>query len=67
MFGKTKTPANYTIATATAELDEILAKAAAAYIPPDRLTDLLESRCAAIARRLATSYSSQPIFHSGNI
>ncbi len=67
LFGKTKTPTAYTIATATAELDEILAKAAADFVPADRLVDLMESRIAAIARRQAAAYSSAPAFVSGNL
>ena len=64
---KIKTPTTYTIATATAEIDEILAKAAAAFVPADRVVDLLESRIAAIARRQAAAYSSAPAFVSGNL
>jgi hypothetical protein len=64
---KTKTPAACTIETVTAELDAMLAKAAAAYVPADRLVDLLESRIAGIARRQVASWSASPIFHSGNI
>jgi hypothetical protein len=67
MFGKTKTPTTYTIAAATAEIDEILAKAAAAFVPADRMTDLLESRVASIRARQVASYSAAPIFHSGNL
>jgi hypothetical protein len=64
---KTKTPTNYTIATVTAELDAMLAKAAAAFVPPDRVVDLLESRLAAIARRQATNWSAVPAFERGNL
>ena len=67
MFGKTKTPTTYTIEAATAELDAILAKAAADFVPADRLVDLMESRIAAIARRQAAAYSSAPAFISGNL
>ena len=67
LFGKTRTPTAYTIATATAELDEILAKAAADFVPADRIVDLLENHIAAIARRQAAAYSSAPAFVSGNL
>jgi hypothetical protein len=63
---KTKSPA-YTIEAATADLDAILVKAAEAYIPVDRLIDLMESRIAAARARQAACYSSAPIFHSGNL
>jgi hypothetical protein len=67
MFGKTKTPATYTIATATAELDEILAKAAADFVPADRLVDLMESRISGLRARQVAAYSNGPAFVSGNI
>ena len=67
MFGKTKTPSTYKIEDASRELDAILTKAAEAFVPPDRLTDLLESRIASIRARQVASYSSAPIFHSGNL
>jgi hypothetical protein len=53
MLRKIKTPTTYTIEAATAELDVILAKAAEAFVPADRLGDFMEGRIAAIrARRL---------------
>jgi hypothetical protein len=66
MFGKTKST-TYTIEAATAELDAILARAAAAFVPADRLVDLMESRIAAIRARQAAAYSSVPAFVSGNL
>jgi hypothetical protein len=66
MLFKTKTPTTYTIATATAQLDEILARAAADFVPADRLVDLMESRIAAIRARQAAAYSAAPVFASGS-
>jgi hypothetical protein len=55
MFGK-KSTAKYTIEAATAELDDILARATEAFLSSDRV-DLLESRVASIRARQAAAYS----------
>jgi hypothetical protein len=57
----------YTIETATAELDAIIAKASSAFVHSDRLVDLLESRTAGLRARQSAAYSSAPVFHSGNL
>jgi hypothetical protein len=45
----------------------MLGRAAAAYIPADRVVDLLESRVAALKARQAAAYSVAPAFVSGNL
>jgi hypothetical protein len=66
MFGNNKS-APYGIEQATAELDAIIEKASEAFVPADRLIDLMESRCTAIRRRQAISWSSEPRIYSGNL
>jgi hypothetical protein len=66
MFGKTKSTA-YTIEAATGELDAMLAKTAEAFVPADRVVDLMESRISALRARQAAAYSAAPVFHSGNL
>jgi hypothetical protein len=61
MFKRKPAPA-YTFEAATADLDGLLARAAEAYLPADRLVDLLESRIAALRARQAASYTFAPAF-----
>jgi hypothetical protein len=67
LFGKTKTPTVYTVEDATKELDAVLAKAAEAFVPADRIVDLVESRISAIRARQAAAYSVAPVFARGNL
>ena len=66
MFGKTK-PARYSIENATADLDAIIAKANEAFVPTDRVVDLMESRIAGIRARQVAATSLSPAFVSGNL
>jgi hypothetical protein len=64
---KSKQPAAYTYESATADLDAILVRAAEAFIPADRIVDLMESRIAGIRARQAVAFSHAPRFVSGNL
>jgi hypothetical protein len=64
---KAKKPESYSIEAATAALDSILTKAAQAYVPADRVIDLMESRVARLRQQQATSYSAAPRIYSGNL
>jgi hypothetical protein len=65
MFNRKTAPTPFTVEEMTKRLDELLAQAEHAHLDRYRLLDLLESRCIAIRRRAATSYSAVTTTYDG--
>jgi hypothetical protein len=63
MFNRKTPPDPFTVEEMTKQLDQLLAQAEVARIDRYRQMDLLESRCAALRYKQATTYTAATVLH----